>query len=134
VAETITRLKDAIKSGDFSGVSLAGFGPELKPLFIRQHLYHPLIYADGVEVAPGALNDGERQFVEALRDYYQAEKSGIFAGKELYLLRNRSRGRGRGIGFFEAGNFYPDFIVWVLSNGIPHITFVDPKGSFTNSA
>jgi hypothetical protein len=73
-----------------------------------------------------ALNDGERQFVEALRDYYQAEKAGIFAGKDLYLLRNRSRGRG--IGFFEAGNFYPDFIVWVLSDGIQYITFVDPKG------
>jgi hypothetical protein len=123
---TIFRLREAIKSGDFSGVVLAGFGPELKPLFVRQHLYHPLIYADGVEVTPVALNDGERQFVEELRDFYQAEKARLFAGKELYLLRNRSRGRG--IGFFEAGNFYPDFIVWVLSDENQYITFVDPKG------
>ena len=124
--DTIIRLRDAIKNGDFSGIALAGFGPELKPLFVREHLYHPLIYADGVEVTPVALNDGERQFVEDLRDYYQAEKSGVFAGKELYLLRNRSRGRG--IGFFEAGNFYPDFIVWILSEGTQYITFVDPEG------
>jgi hypothetical protein len=124
--ETITRLREAISRGDFSGIALAGFGPELKPLFIPEHLYHPLIYATGVEVTPVALNDGERQFVEDLRGYYQSEKAGLFAGKELYLLRNRTRGRG--IGFFEAGNFYPDFIVWVLSEGIQYITFVDPKG------
>jgi len=124
--ETIIRLREAIRNGDFTGIALAGFGPELKPLFIREHLYHPLIYATGVEVTPVALNEGERKFVEDLRDYYQAEKSGLFAGKEMYLLRNRSRGRG--IGFFEAGNFYPDFIVWILSAGIQYITFVDPKG------
>jgi hypothetical protein len=124
--DTITRLRDAIKEGDFTGIALEGFGSQLKPLFVRQHLYHPLIFADGVEVTPVALNAGERQFVEDLRDYYQAHKTGILAGKELYLLRNRSRGRG--IGFFEAGNFYPDFIVWVLSEGLQYITFVDPKG------
>jgi hypothetical protein len=124
--ETISRLRDAIRLGDFSGIALEGFGSELKPLFVREHLYHPLIFADGVEVTPVALNAGERQFVEDLRDYYQAQKSETLAGKELYLLRNRSRGRG--IGFFEAGNFYPDFIVWVLSEGLQYITFVDPKG------
>ncbi len=32
--------------------------------------------------------------------------------KELYLLRNLSKGRG--VGFFEAGNFHPDFILWLL--------------------
>ncbi|HEX7654877.1 MAG TPA: hypothetical protein VF607_15315, partial [Verrucomicrobiae bacterium] len=50
----------------------------------------------------------------------------FFAGKELYLLRNLSRGRG--IGFFEAGNFYPDFIVWLLVKDKQYISFVDPKG------
>ncbi|GAB4266256.1 hypothetical protein [Thermincola ferriacetica] len=50
----------------------------------------------------------------------------FFKDKELYLLRNQSRGKG--IGFFEAGNFYPDFILWILYNGKQYITFVDPKG------
>ena len=36
--------------------------------------------------------------------------------------------RGRGVGFFEAGNFYPDFILWRLHGGKQRITFVDPKG------
>jgi hypothetical protein len=33
----------------------------------------------------------------------------------------------KGIGFFEAGNFYPDFILWLLS-AKQYVTFVDPKG------
>ncbi len=36
--------------------------------------------------------------------------------------------RGRGIGFFEAGNFYPDFILWLLIGGKQYVSFVDPKG------
>jgi hypothetical protein len=55
--ETISRLRDAIRLGDFTGIALEGFGSELKPLFVREHLYHPLIFADGVEVTPVALND-----------------------------------------------------------------------------
>ena len=41
-------------------------------------------------------------------------------------MRNMSRGRG--IGFFEAGNFFPDFILWRIDGNKQHITFVDPKG------
>jgi hypothetical protein len=44
----------------------------------------------------------------------------------MYLLRNLSRGRG--VGFFEAGNFHPDFILWLLVDKRQHIAFVDPKG------
>ena len=34
----------------------------------------------------------------------------MFDDRQVYLLSNLSKGRG--IGFFEAGNFYPDFILW----------------------
>ena len=50
----------------------------------------------------------------------------FFKTRELYLLRNLSRGRG--IGFFEAGNFHPDFILWLLEDGQQKVMFVDPKG------
>jgi hypothetical protein len=36
--------------------------------------------------------------------------------------------KGRGVGFFEAGNFHPDFIFWLISGGRQFIAFVDPKG------
>jgi hypothetical protein len=72
-----------------------------------------------------ALNEGERDFVLDLREFYGANKA-FFSNKELYLLRNQSRGKG--IGFFEAGNFYPDFILWLIYDGKQYVTFVDPKG------
>ncbi|MEX5213538.1 MAG: hypothetical protein NW703_05185, partial [Nitrospiraceae bacterium] len=36
--------------------------------------------------------------------------------------------KGRGVGFFEAGNFHPDFIVWQLAATSQRVAFVDPKG------
>lgn len=43
----------------------------------------------------------------------------------MYLLRNESR---KGIGFFEANNFYPDFILWVNNHNRQNVIFIDPKG------
>lgn len=99
----------------------------LKAIWFGQHLYQPLLYLQEkiVEISPIPLNKGERQFVEDLK-YFHDNDGGFFKGKELYLLRNLSKGRG--VGFFEAGNFHPDFIMWMLVNGKQHIIFVDPKG------
>lgn len=72
-----------------------------------------------------ALNVGESSFVEHIRMYYEEHKDNVLAGKEIYLLRNESR---KGIGFFEASNFYPDFILWVNDGEKQHVTFIDPKG------
>ena len=47
------------------------------------------------------------------------ECTGFFADRDLYLLRNQSRGNG--VGFFDAGNFYADFILWLLDGNIQHI-------------
>ena len=41
-------------------------------------------------------------------------------------MRNQSKGRG--ISFFEAGNFYPDFILWLIEGNKQFISFIDPKG------
>ena len=65
-----------------------------------------------------------RDFVLDLRTFFDGNKD-FFKDRELYLLRNISR---RGIGFFEAGNFYPDFILWLLVGKKQFVTFIDPKG------
>jgi hypothetical protein len=93
----------------------------------ENHLYSPLIHIDGntvVEVSPVSLNPGEWQFVRDLKNHHSSHPD-FFKGKELYLLRNRSK---KGIGFFEAGNFYPDFILWLIVGRIQYVVFVDPKG------
>ena len=101
--------------------------PGGKSICFDHHLYQPLIYvkSDSIEVKPVALNEGEKDFVEDLKNFC-ITNSDFFQNKEFYLLRNQSRGRG--IGFFEAGNFYPDFILWMLIEGKQYINFVDPKG------
>lgn len=100
---------------------------QLQSIIFSRHLYRPLIYLTGqsIKVSPVPLNRGEQNFVVQLRAYYEAN-SKFFNDKELYLLRNQSRGRG--MGFFEANNFHPDFILWLLTGGKQYITFVDPKG------
>jgi hypothetical protein len=60
-----------------------------------------------------------------LRTFYESHPE-FFAQRELYLLRNLTRSNG--VGFFEAGNFYPDFILWLLDKKGQFITFIDPKG------
>jgi len=116
-------LKEAIDCKKLRDVNVAN----LDAFFFSQHLYEPLIYlkSELVDVRPVHLNEGERDFVIDLRAFHQENRE-FFKTKELYLLRNMSRGRG--IGFFEAGNFYPDFILWLVTGARQFVTFVDPKG------
>lgn len=99
----------------------------MKAIWFGQHLYQPLLHMQDkiVEISPVPLNRGERTFIEDLKAFHDND-GGFFAGKELYLLRNLSKGKG--VGFFEAGNFHPDFILWLLVGDTQHIIFVDPKG------
>ena len=119
----LNEVKDAVASGKLKDIEWGTF----RSICFGAHLYQPLIHIDNnaVEVRPMVLNEGEKEFVLDLRIFTEKHPD-FFEGKELYLLRNLSRGRG--IGFFEAGNFYPDFIVWLLVGDKQYVSFVDPKG------
>ena len=121
----LQELKAPIEAGDLKELD---FG-NLKTIWFGRHLYGPLLSVNGgtIEISPAPLNEGERRFVEDLKDFYDANPS-IFADRHLYLLRNLSKGRGVGFFFFEFGNFHPDFIVWQLVAGCQHVAFIDPKG------
>ena len=98
-------------------------------LNLREHIYRPLLYVDveGEVIAkPTALNDGESRFVKDLSAWCRDGADGLLDGRQLHLLRNQVRGRG--VGFFEAGNFYPDFMMWIVEEGLQRLVFVDPKG------
>jgi hypothetical protein len=119
----LRELKTAIESHALNSWEFRG----MKALFFGRHLYQPLLSLESgtIEIAPAPLNKGEQTFIEDLITYYDAHEE-FFATRELYLLRNLSKGRG--MGFFEAGNFHPDFILWQLIAGRQHVSFVDPKG------
>ncbi len=123
IVKKLTELKAAIEAGDLKSWEFRG----IKAIWFERHIYQPLLFLDGgaVEISPAPLNKGERRFVEDLKAFHDANHD-YFADRELYLLRNLSKGRG--VGFFEAGNFHPDFIIWQIKNADQYITFVDPKG------
>ena len=87
----------------------------------RNHLYAPLIAVKSgglkLDVTPVSLNDSEKEFVDLLKEYCESNVA-FFDNKELYLLRNKSK---VGMGFFEAGNFYPDYILWMVPSNTFHL-------------
>lgn len=139
----IEELKALIQSGHFvQDIALKGDEKEplLGALYFEKHLYKPLLSCAGgskpqgeqaskdepkIEVTPVPLNDGERDFVCKLREFYESEHDGFFKDRRLYLLRNQSR---KGVGFFEASGFYPDFVMWLIEGAVQHVAFIDPKG------
>jgi hypothetical protein len=87
------------------------------------HLYQPLLYVGKncrIRISPVALNQSEAQFVEHLADW-----CGRNSGREIYLLRNQAV---TGLGFFQAANFFPDFLLWVQDGARQNLAFIDPKG------
>ena len=119
----LEELKGMIQGGTMKPWEFRG----MKAVWFGRHLYQPLLYLDRrvVEIRPAPLNRGERRFVEDLQAFHDSRPE-FFRGRELYLLRNLSRGKG--VGFFEAGNFHPDFILWLVAGGMQQVIFVDPKG------
>lgn len=123
IIKKLTDLKGKIENHEFDDFEYRS----LRSFSFDRHLYKPLIHIRNseIKVMPVALNKGENQFVVDLKNFFENNEE-VFKDKELYLLRNLSRGRG--IGFFQAHNFYPDFIMWLVHEGRQYITFIDPKG------
>jgi len=117
-SEITTRKTGVLRAGD------------LKGCLFGTHLYEPVLHAakgSKIQIAPVSLNESEFQFLDDLRLYIERDQARLAAeGVELFLLRNESRGRG--VGFFEAGNFYPDFLLWLVKDGRQHLAFVEPHG------
>ena len=109
---------DLLKVGDLNACN---FG---------KHLFQPLFHVrhgGEITILPVALNESEYQFLTDLKAWCDNHKTALEKdGMELYLLRNMSRGKG--VGFFEAENFHPDFILWMLGFGNQHVTFIEPHG------
>ena len=102
----------------------------------EQSLYVPLFYARKGAKLPFKMKPlsfdapSEKRFVEDLMRFYEspANKT-FFENADLYLMRNASQ-KARGLGFAQAGNFYPDFLLWLKdkTSGKDYLSFIDPKG------
>ena len=137
--QLIKRLKELcekFKAGDFEALSF----DKLELFQANHHLYQPLIHLTHgagkesiIKVVPTHLNEGEKQFVDALEAHCKAEATGMLADIELYLLRNHNSEKA--VSFFTESGFRPDFILWLLKDDYQTICFLDPKGlrNFTDN-
>jgi hypothetical protein len=108
----------------------------IQAICFERHLFHPMIQLGDqnlnakdlpLTMTPHAFDaPSEVKFFIDLRGFYSANKDGLFKGKEIFLLRNA--GKGRGVSFARAGNFYPDYMLWILEGKKQQLVFIDPKG------
>ena len=93
------------------------------------HLFNPIFMSENnkVKILPCMLNTSEFRFVKHLAEFQKNHGTTLKENWDnIYLLRNQSRGKG--MGFFEAANFYPDFILWCVKDNKQFISFVEPHG------
>jgi hypothetical protein len=125
IVEKLSQLKEEIVKGTIADIEFGNF----QTISWLNHLYQPLVCFNKsnsyIKVTPVQLNEYETNFVNDLKKFFESSKD-YFKDKELYLLRNQ--GKGRGVGFFEANNFHPDFVLWLIKDNKQYISFIDPKG------
>ena len=129
----IRALQVLVKDGKLGEASQWNAGHMVAICFDR-HLYYPLFAIEGpvpLKMRPLAFDaPSEVKFVRDLEAFYNSPIGQQLIGKRsLYLLRNADT-KAKGLGFALAGNFYPDFLLWLVDDvtGEQWLNFVDPKG------
>ena len=102
-----------------------------------EDLFYPIMVLENKEALPFTmkpLSMNEESEIQFVKDLQKAagEKGRLkewTGDKDLYLLRNAAN-KAKGLGFALAGNFYPDFLLWLVDreSGRQWLTFIDPKG------
>lgn len=110
--------------------------PQISAICFPAHLYYPIMVLEDKDTLPLKMQplnmnvDSEIRFVH---DLQAAHDSGELlrwtGGRDLYLLRNAAN-KSKGLGFALAGNFYPDFLLWLVDkeSGQQWLSLIDPKG------
>ena len=133
--EKLNKLKELVTNGEIGEASTWN-APHMVAISFDRHLYYPLLSLEDKEAVPLKMRPlafdapSEWEFVKALEAFYaSAHGKACLKGYSLYLLRNAAS-EEKGLGFALAGNFYPDFLLWLVDDatGKQWLNFVDPKG------
>lgn len=133
--DRLTELKQFIEDGDMPAAQ-GWSANQMIAICFDAHLYYPLFHLPDKKTLPLKMRplsldaESEYHFVKDLEQFTKTSTGKKCIGnRNLYLLRNASH-RSKGIGFASAGNFYPDFLLWLVcpDTGKQWLNFVDPKG------
>ena len=126
-------LQELVREGKLGEASQWNAG-QMVAICFDSHLYYPLFAIEGavpLKMRPLAFDaPSEVSFVRDLEAFYNSPLGKQIIGKRsLYLLRNADT-KAKGLGFALAGNFYPDFLLWLVDDatGEQCLNFIDPKG------
>ena len=131
----LNALKELVAAGNL-GEASKWHSANMVAISFDRHLFYPLLcpVKDAqlpLKMRPLGLGaPSEVKFVKDLMAYYQSEAGEKAIGnRSLYLLRNADS-KSKGLGFALAGNFYPDFLLWLVDDqtGYQSLSFIDPKG------
>ncbi|ABQ24806.1 DEAD/DEAH box helicase family protein [Geotalea uraniireducens] len=129
----LEELQKLVVSGQL-GESSKWNANQMVAICFDRHLYYPLISIEGnvpLKMRPLAFDaPSEIEFVKDLEAFYTSPAGKAAIGnRSLYLLRNADS-KAKGLGFAMAGNFYPDFLLWLVDDttGQQWLSFIDPKG------
>lgn len=103
---------------------------QLRGCHFARHIYEPVLHAHKdtrIQIKPVSLVESEIVFIDHLVRFLEAPSCWLNdLNVQTFLLRNESRGRG--MGFFEADNFHPDFLLWLVSGKRQSLVFIEPHG------
>lgn len=133
--ERLEQLQQLVTDGDI-GQAKNWDAPGMIAITFDRHLYYPLLSLERnadlpLKMRPAAFDaPSEVAFIKDLQAFIETPKGQeIIGDKSLYLLRNADT-KSRGLGFATAGNFYPDFLLWLVDDetGKQWLSLIDPKG------
>ncbi len=133
--ERLQALQKLVRDGDIGGAS-AWNANQLVAVCFDRHLYYPLFHVGKDAGLPLKMRpvvfegESELRFIRDLEAFVKTKQGQAAVGtRSLYLMRNADT-KSKGIGFATAGNFYPDFLLWLVddSTGKQSLYFLDPKG------
>ena len=132
--DQLVKLQKVIDSKDIEK-AIDWQAGQLKAIVFDRHLYYPLFDAQDkklpLKMTPLSFDaPSEINFDKDLQAFYESAKGKKrLEGYSLYLLRNADN-KAKGLGFATAGNFYPDFLLWLVdeTTGQQHLSLIDPKG------
>lgn len=137
--DNLRELQEIVEREDVPGAKFNHWvernGQGFVVIAFDRHLYTPLFFVQNKKLPftykPLSLGaESEVKFVKDLQEFYNSTAGReYFKNIDLYLMRNAAD-KLKGIGFAQAGNFYPDFLLWIVdkTTGQQYLTFVDPKG------